>query len=188
MNIVYILLILLQLGIIIYFIRRGRIQKGKATQPATDRYDGLRALALGVKAADLKIAVPATETLVYGMVMDWNMGDVTATLAAYINGAANMYLSKGGGVSGAGPDTGIAQSALDLVTFIQDYLDRAMPAATTDLPAANCVRFFLLTNKGLYAAQEQMTHFDDDSSAWLPVFEKANLIITAMRREQTPAS
>ncbi len=162
------------------------MQKAKATQPETDTYDGLRALALGVKPIDLKIIVPATETLVYGIVMDWNMGDVTATLATYINGAANMYLSKGGGVSGAGLDTGIAQSALDMVSFTQDYLDRAMPAATTDRPPANCVRFFLLTNKGVYAAQEQMKHFDDDSSPWLPVFEKANLIITAMRWEQHP--
>ncbi len=182
MTVVYILLILLQLGIIIYFIRRGRQQK-EVGQPAdTGTYENLRKVALHVSAADLKIAVPDSETLVYGVVMDWNMGDVTATLATYINGAANMYLSTGGGVSGAGMDTGIAEAASELVTFTQDFAGRALPVSTTDLPPAGCVRFYLLTNKGIYAAQEQMKHFDDDTSAWLPVFEQANSIITAMRK------
>src|ERR1019366_9173679 len=104
MTIIYIIAILLQLGIIIYFVRRGRMKSNRPSDTAVsgDTYEQLRNLAVNVTPAQLKLAIPESTTLVYGVVMDWNLNESVMTLAAYITGAASLYLSSGEGINGGG--------------------------------------------------------------------------------------
>jgi hypothetical protein len=39
----------------------------------------------------------------------------------------------------------------------------------------------MLTNKGTFSAQEQLKNFDNRTSAWLPLFEEGNKVITELR-------
>ncbi len=182
MTIVYILVILLQLGVIVYFVRRGRSQTApKSAAAVGDTYPNQRNLALSITPYQLKLAIPDDKTLVYGVVMDWNMGDTTMTLVAYITGAASMFLSTGGGVTNGGADPAVGEAAVEFVVATQDFLDRGIPTTTTDIPAEGCVRFYLLTNKGLFAIQEHVKHFDDNTSVLLSLFQKGNEVVTEMR-------
>ncbi|MFI5196864.1 MAG: hypothetical protein ACHQD8_07220 [Chitinophagales bacterium] len=113
--------------------------------------------------------------------MDWNMGDTLVTLVSFITGAASMYLSSGGGVLSSGNNPSAGEAASELVTLAQNYIYNAVPVNTFDLPPGGCVRFYLLTNHHKLAAQEQVIYFDNGSSPWLPLFEKANEVITEMR-------
>ncbi len=182
---IYIVVIVLQLAIAVYFIMRNRKLKREAmleaAKPAPDSYEGLRERALSVTPANLKLGIPDSETFVYGVVMDWNMGDTQVTLSTFITGAANMYLSTGSGVVGGGKNPSVGEAASELVTMAQNFVSRAMPVVTHEIPAKDCVRFFLLTNHQVHAAQEQVIHFDDGTSPWLPMFEKANEVIIEMR-------
>jgi hypothetical protein len=179
---IYITAIIVQLGIIIYFVTRGKKQKA-ATPPVADvdTFEGLRNLALRVTPGDLQLAIPDSQTLVYGVVMDWCMGEAVVTLVSFITGAASLYFSTGGGIIGAGENPAVGELASEFVTFSQSYVGRAMPVSTTELPDKGCIRFYLLTNKRIYAAQEQMIHFEDNSSPWLPLFEKGNEVITEIK-------
>jgi hypothetical protein len=141
----------------------------------------MRNTALHIVPGQLKLTIPDNETLVYGVVMDWNMGDTLVTLVSYITGAANMYLSTGGSVLGGGKNPSVGEAASELVTMAQSYIFRATPVTTFELPPVGCVRFFLLTNHSKLAAQEQLGYFDNGTSPWLPLFEKANEVITEMR-------
>jgi hypothetical protein len=102
------------------------------------------------------------------------------TLASYITGAANLFFSAGGGVKGGGINPNVGEAAVRFVDAAQGFIDSALPAVISDVPAKDCVRFYLLTNKQVYVAQEQVKHFDDSSSAWLPLFKKGNEVITEM--------
>ncbi len=181
----YIVAIILQTGVIIYILRKNRQQKEllKQTveQPVVDSYNGLRTLALNVSATDLKLKVPDSQTFIYGVVMDWNIGEVVVTLAAYINGAANMYLSTNEKITGGGKNPKVGNLAIGFVTSAAEYLGRAIPVAGDDVPLKECVRFYFLTNKGKFAAQEQVIYMEDKSSAWYPLFEKGNEVICEMR-------
>ena len=184
---IYIILIVLQIGVIIYFVRRGRRLRrelaAEAAEPVLTEYESLRSTALQVTPVQLKLAIPATSTLVYGVVMDCNMGDAIVTLSAYITGAVSMYFSTGGGKGAGGMDPAVAELAVEVVTAAQHYIHSTVKAADHELPLAGCVRFYLLTNKGTYLAQEQLTFFEDSSSAWLPLFEKSNELISLMHSE-----
>jgi hypothetical protein len=183
MTAIYILLILIQAGVIVYFVRRGRKLKADASKKAgsDDTHKDMRDTALNITPAQLKLSIPESETLVYGVVMDWNMGNTLVTLVSYITGAANMYLSTGGGIVGGGKNPTVGEAASEFVTMAQEYIYRASPASVFDLPPDGCVRFYLLTNHQKLAAQEQLAYFDNGTSPWLPLFEKANEVITEMR-------
>ena len=182
MTVLYIIVILLQIGVIIYFVRRGkRLRQAalvNAAAPDTDSYDGLRSLALHITPAQLKLTIPENETFVYGVIMDCNIGEGIVTLSAYITGAVSIYFSNGGVKTGGGMTPEIAESAADFVTSAQDYINRAIQVANTELPAKGCVRFYLLTNHGIYVAQEQLAQFENGSSSWLPLFEMGNEVIS----------
>ncbi len=178
-----IIAIVIQLGVIIYFIRRGRRLRKESLKPeaSPDTYEGMRNLALKVTADHLKLTVPGNTTLVFGVVMDWNLNESVMTLAAFVTGAANLYLSTGEGFSGGGKDPRVGEAAATFVASSQEFLGRAMPVTTTDLPPKGCIRFYLMTNKGLFAAQELMEHFEDASSPWLRLFESGSEVITEIR-------
>ncbi|MCW3121631.1 MAG: hypothetical protein JWQ38_1123 [Flavipsychrobacter sp.] len=185
MTIVYIILILLQAGVIVFFIRHNR-KKAAQAQPATNipgtgTYAGTRQLALQVTPQQLKLNIPDTEQLVYGVVMDWDMGDMTTTLAAYITGAASICFSTGGVVTGGGKSPVVGEAAVEFVVTAQQYIERVMPVTITDLPAKGCVRFYFLTNKGMFGAQEQTKHFEDGSSPWLQLFALGSVVVNEVR-------
>jgi hypothetical protein len=192
MNLVYIVAILVELGVIFFFVKRGRklkkeyVQKGETANEST--YEHLRGLAIRVTCQQLELAIPQSTTMVYGVIMDWNLNESVMTLATYITGAANLYLSTGEGVNGGGKDPEVGEAAVDFVMAAQQYIARAMPVSATDLPSKGCIRFYLLTNKGLYAAQEPMTHFEDASSPWLSLFELGSGVIAGIRKKKNDAS
>jgi len=183
-TIIYILAIILQTGIVIYFVRRGRAEKKKILDAKSNdlsTYQGARTTAIGITPDDLKLKIPETMLLVYGVVMDWDMGEEVLTLAAYITGAVNVYLSTGVGITGGGKNPEVGELAVQFVTTAQDFVDRSIPVSNADYPSKGCVRFHLLTNKGMYAAQEQLIHFEDTTSPWLALFIRGNTVITEMR-------
>ena len=178
------LIILSQIAVIIYFIRSRRIKarhQKKHNNTPENAYSELRKLALQVTPHQLKLAIPNSDLFIYGLVMDWDMGKVTVTLAAYITGACSLYLNTGGGFIKGGQDPEVAEMAVELLTLAKDYINMAAPVDTTGLPGPLSVRFYFLTNHRMYAGEEKMERFDDSTSPWLPFFEKANVVISGMR-------
>lgn len=182
---VYILIFVLQAGVIAYLVWRGKKDKtGKpqvASAAVVSNYETLRTEAFTVTPAHLRLGIPDSEVFVYGVIMDWNMGDTVVTLVTFITGAANMYLSSGGGVTAGGKNPSVGETAAELVNMAQSYLGRAIPVVEVSVPAKDMVRFYFLTNHHKHAVQDVISHFDDRSSPWLPLFEKANEVIVEMR-------
>jgi hypothetical protein len=153
----------------------------KAHNLQENPYEGLRNMALNVKPGDLQLLPPAENTIVYGVVMDWGIDDATATVVAYQTGDASMYVSSGGGVIGGGKHQNVNDAAKSFVTLSQTFLDKASKTDITTLPLTDEVKFYLLTNKGHFVIEEQMTKFENSTSPWLPLFEEGNKLITELR-------
>jgi len=182
-NIIYIVIVLIQVAVVLYLVNR-RFSKKKVTihPPVTDpdSYTGVRDLALSVTPSQLKLLIPDTQNLVYGVVMDCNLGNGIVTLAAYITGAANIYFSHGERKTGGGKNPEVGEAAVEFVTTAQHYINRAIQAPA-QLPPDNCVRFHLLTNHGIYVAQEQLMHITNGASPWISLFEKGNEVLNRIK-------
>jgi hypothetical protein len=129
----------------------------------------------------LGLSLPTDKTVVYGVVMDWEMGGATATTVSYQTGDASLYLSSGGGVIGGGQHQNVNSAAKQFVTLAQTFLDKTAKTETTPLPATDEVKFYLLTNKGVFVGQETMKNFENNSSSWLKLFEEGNNVLTELR-------
>lgn len=109
------------------------------------------------------------------------MEGAIVTTVAYQTGDASLYLSSGGGVIGGGQHQNVNSAAKQWVTLAQTFLDKTTKTETTPLPGEDVVKFYLLTNKGVYVGQEQMKNLENNSSSWFKLFEEANSVLTALR-------
>jgi len=143
-------------------------------------YDGLRKMAFEVTVAQLGLTDLKTDDI-YGVIMDWDLGEGLMTLVTYKTGDASMYLSSGGGVIGGGQHDNVNKASKQFIKLADEYLDKAVKTDIAQIPDKNCVRFYFLTTNGYYYAQEQMINFENNTSQWLNYFEEANKVITELR-------
>ena len=187
---------ILALGLIIYLTSCGNkstssdnqntsaqdTSKQKVIHPKENTYEGLRNMAFTVSPDTLGLNLSKDKTEVYGVIMDWEMGGAVATTIAYMTGDASMYTSTGGGVIGGGQHQNVNSAAKQLIKVAQIYLDKAVKTETTPLPQTDNVKFYILTNKGIYVGQEVMSNFENNSSKWLGLFEQSNIVLTELRK------
>lgn len=153
-----------------------------AQQPKENPYEGLRNMAFSVTPEQLELSLPADQAVVYGVIMDWEMGGATATTVAYQTGDASLYVSTGGGVIGGVQHQNVSSAAKQFVQAAQSYLDKTTKTPSPALPAADEVKFYLLTNDGIFVGQEQMKNFENNSSEWLRLFDEGNKVLTELRQ------
>ena len=153
----------------------------KKVDPKDNPYNGLRDMAFGITAEQIGIQLPADQTKIYGVIMDWDLGEGTATLVSFLSGDASLYLSSGGGVIGGSGHENVKQAAKAFIDKAEKYLRKTTKTETTPLPDKDGVRFYFLTNKGKFVGQEHMKNFENNSSEWLDLFEEGNKFITEIR-------
>jgi hypothetical protein len=187
MKMTYIIIGIILVGGLVFFLTSCRNKSTSDTsnvkihKPKENPFDGLRNMAFTATPEQLGLSLPIDKTVVYGIVMDWEMGGAVATIVSYQTGDASLYLSSGGGVIGGGQHQNVNTAAKQFVSLAQTYLDRATKTETTDLPTTDEVRFYLLTSKGIFVGQEQMKNFENNSSDWLKLFEEGNKVLTELR-------
>jgi hypothetical protein len=114
--------------------------------------------------------------------MDWEIRGTIASTVAYQTGDASLYLSSGGGVIGGGQHQNVNSASKQFVSLAQTFLDKTTKTEATSLPVTDEVKFYLLTNKGIFAGQETMKNFENNTSAWLKLFEAGNNVLTELRK------
>ena len=193
MKITYIIITILIAGIVIYLTACKNksasevktIVKQDSTnqkQPIENAFKDMRDMAFQVSPKDLGLPMQENKTMVYGIIMDWGMPNATATIVSYQTGDASLYLSSGGGIIGGGKHENVSNAAKELVTLAQKYLNDATITQTTPLPKEDNIKFYILTNKGIYVGQEEIENLENRSSKWLELFEEGNKVLNEIRK------
>lgn len=156
--------------------------KPNVHQTKENAFEGLRNMAFSATPEQLGLSLPTDKTVVYGVIMDWEMGGSTATTVSYQTGDASLYLSSGGGVIGGGQHQNVNSAAKQFVSLAQTFFEKTTKTETTALPATDEVKFYLLTNKGVFVGKETMNNFENNSSSWLKLFEEGNNVLTELRK------
>ena len=153
----------------------------RKVDPKNNPYQGLRNLALSATSEQIGVQFPTDQTRIYGVIMDWDLDEGTATLVAFLSGDASLYLSSGGGVIGGSGHDNVKQAAVAFIDKADKYLSKTIKTDSTPLPDKDGVKFYFLTNKGKFVGQEEMKNFENNSSQWLDLFEEGNKLITEIR-------
>jgi hypothetical protein len=84
--------------------------------------------------------------------MDWGLPEGTATVVAFSDGNARVYLSNGGGpMVGASPES-IRKAAKEMVAIAAQYRPPTYVATDYPLPRRAQVIFYFLTDAGIFTA------------------------------------
>jgi len=151
----------------------------KTRMPKQDKFADQRLNAFTVVPNELNIQIPRDKEVVYGIIIDQENAGAITTLACYQNGKTTLYQSKGSTVQKKADN-----DAIQLVTQAKPLLDKAAKAHDTSIPAAGMVKFYLLTNKGIYVATEDMKNITAHTSPWTGLFEQANKVIDRLKRDK----
>ncbi|MBV4357592.1 hypothetical protein [Pinibacter aurantiacus] len=145
-------------------------------QNKSNPYAGLRHLALSVTPEKLHLSLPVDQTIVYGVLMDMDMGTGFGSFASFQTGDASFYLSNGSGIMGGVTDQNVRDAAKKFVATAQTYIDKTSKTEYTPLPRKNYVGFYFLTNKGLFFADEKLDNIGTAASIWAPLIDAGNKV------------
>jgi len=145
-------------------------------------YRELRDKALSTTAKQLNLKLDADKQIVYGVVMDWDIGQAALTLVALKTGDASMYLSTGQIYIGGNSHENIRAAALAFVDEAQAYIPKAKITYYTEELNKNCVSFYLLTNRHTFNFQEPFEYLINGHSEWKKLFDEGNKVVTEYRK------
>ena len=154
----------------------------KKTKVQDNPYHALREQSFNTTAAQLQLKLDNTKTIVYGVIMEWDITDAIVSLVAFQTGDASMYVSTGQIFIGGFAHENVKISALQFVEIGQEYLELAKPTTETPKLDNGCVRFYFLTNKGKYYIQGTVDNIESNKSNLTKLFDAGNNVITEYRK------
>ncbi len=179
-----ILAVVVVLGLVIAYFLRARTHRGPATKAKTyETYLGLRNSALHLSRAEIGIPPAPSPDEPWGVMMDWGMDDGAATVVAFSDGNASVYLSSGGGFIGGGQsDEAVRKAAKDMVAVAAECRSQTHPTKVYPLPKNGDVSFYLLTDKGVFSASATVKDLMSHSHPLSRLGDAAQNVITQYRR------
>lgn len=156
--------------------------KIKLTDVKENLYRELRDKALSTTAEQLNLNLDEEKTIVYGVVMDWDIGSAVVTIIAFQTGDASMYLSTGQIYIGGYAHEGVRTAALALVNEAQNYVPKAKMTYYTEELRKKCVSFYLLTNKHTFTTQVTLQNLANNWTEWRKLFDLGNNVVTEYKK------
>ena len=150
------------------------------TKVKDNPYPGLRNQAINVTPEQLQLQLD-NDNDIYGLVMDWNMGDAIVTVISFKTGDASVYLSTGQAFIGGYAHETVINAAKQFVAEGEKYLSKATKTDNTEPTNENKVDFYFLTKSGKYYIEDDFGKIENETSELYGLFESANQVITEYR-------
>jgi len=156
-------------------------QPNPARANPADAGRGLRQLALSTPAAKMGATPTAEFPHVYGVLMDWPIGEQIATVFASSTGAASLYTTSTFGIIGGEGHQTVRAAAMRFVRAADGFYDSATPTAEFPYPGAGRVRFYLLTFEGVRVIDTDLATIEDQTSRYFAFFDLGQAVLTELR-------
>jgi hypothetical protein len=122
---------------------------------------------------------------VLAVLMETGYPEAVATLVAVTDGTASIYFSNGGGIIGGGEHAPVREASKDFLVLAQQYLSQATATSAFPLPKKGNVRFYFVTDRGVYTFEAAEDDLGYERHLCSPLFHTGHKLITAIR-EHTP--
>ncbi|ADQ80502.1 hypothetical protein Palpr_2369 [Paludibacter propionicigenes WB4] len=155
-------------------------EKVTVTKVNENPYPGLRTQAINVTAEQLKLKLD-DDKAVYGIAMDWNMGNAIITVFSFTTGDASVYISTGQVLIGGYAHETVVDAAKEFVKIGENYISIAKKTDKIEPTNESKVDFYLLTKSGKYYIEDDLTLIQNGKSELSKLFEAGNKVITEYR-------
>jgi len=118
---------------------------------------------------------------VYGILMDWPVGEQTATVFSSSSGAASLYTTSTFGIIGGEGHESVRMAAINFVRAADRLFNSATPTTEYPYPAADRVRFYLLTFDGVRVIDTDLASIASRTSKYAEFFDLGQVVLTELR-------
>lgn len=118
---------------------------------------------------------------IYGILMDWPIGEDTATVFSASTGDASLYTTSTFGIIGGKGHTNVRKAALIFVRTADRYFDSSTPTDDYPYPTAGHVRFYFLTFKGVRVIDTDLASIEKGTSTYRELFGLGQNFLTELR-------
>jgi hypothetical protein len=132
--------------------------------------------------AEMGVARAPEYPSVFGVAMDWPLGDKTATIVAATTGDASVYISTGGGLIGGGGHAAVRDRARHAVTLAQSPFKDATPVTAFPFPPPTHVRFYLRGYDGVRMVDGPRSALENGQGPLAALFAAMQDVLTALRK------
>ena len=162
----------------------GSCSKAPSPEPKKNPTDAGRAL------RQMMLTTPPAKTgekpskefpRVYGILMDWPIGEETATVFSSSTGAASLYTTSTFGIIGGEGHETVRTAAINFVRAADRLFDSAKPTTEYPYPTANHVRFYLLTFDGVRVIETDFASIESGTSKYVDFFGLGQAVLTELR-------
>ncbi|TAH64863.1 MAG: hypothetical protein EWM47_11830 [Anaerolineaceae bacterium] len=114
--------------------------------------------------------------------MEIGFHETTATLVAYIDGNASLYLSSGGGVIGGFAHESVRNAAVAFVNESQGFMKKGNKVQSYSLPQSGHVIFYLMSKNEVYSRDIEETKLQNYESEFTKLYAYGQNVITELRK------
>jgi len=118
---------------------------------------------------------------VYGILMDWPVGKQVATVFSTSTGAASLYTTSTFGIIGGEGHPNVRSAARTFVQAADRHFAESLPTTEFPYPAADRVRFYLLTFVGVRVIDTDLASVTKKVGNYAELFDCGQAVLTELR-------
>src|SRR5262245_13601884 len=141
----------------------------------------LRQMVLTMPPAEIGVKPSEDFPRVFGILMDWPIGEQTATVFSDCTGGASLYTTSTFGIIGGEGHETVRAAAIRFVRGADRLFDSATPTSEFPYPAVGRVRFYLLTFEGVRVVDTDLASIKNGTSKFAEFFGLGQDVLTQLR-------
>ena len=118
---------------------------------------------------------------IYGVLMDWPIGEQTATVLSTSTGAASLYTTSTFGIIGGEGHETVRTAAMSFVRTANRFFDASTPTTDYPYPTGDHVRFYFLTFGGVRVIEADLASVNNRTSRYAELFGLGQAVLTELR-------
>lgn len=158
-----------------------KAQSPELKKNPADAGRGLRLMMLTTPPNKIGLVPTKEFPRVYGILMDWPIGEQVATIFSASDGAASLYTTSTFGIIGGQGHETVRTAAINFVRAADRLYDSATPTTEYPYPSANRVRFYLLTFDGVRVLDTDLASIENNTGKYAEFFGLGQAVLTELR-------
>jgi hypothetical protein len=156
-------------------------QAANPQRSEADAMGELRLRALSAPAKDFGISPSKGFPRTYAVLIDFPIGQVTATVVSLSDGNASLYTTSTFGIIGGGAHEKVKAASAQLIAAADKFFEEAIPANEYPYPASNKVRFYLVSFNGVRVIEDDLSQIESNQSKYSSLFWLGQEVLTQLR-------
>jgi hypothetical protein len=143
---------------------------------------GLRTMMLTTPASKLGIKPDKEYPKVYGVLIDWPLGEHTATIVSMSDGNASLYTTSTFGILGGINHESVRNAATALVKAAQAYYEQGTPTKEYPYPPSDRIRFYLLGYEGVRVIDGEAAELENGAGKLINLWAACQNVVSELRQ------